>query len=73
MGLAIAILKYNPFWIPLEKYKVSDVLPKMMGKHAYKILWEPLLFRKFGTISIRGVYEKNIEIDNRRNNGSHSF
>ena len=51
MGLAIAILKYNPFWIPLEKYKVSDVLPKMMGKHAYKILWEPLLFRKFGIFS----------------------
>ena len=51
MGLAIAILKYNPFWIPLEKYKVSDILPKIMGKKTYLTLWEPLLFKKFGTFA----------------------
>lgn len=48
MGLAIALLKYNPFWRLLEGYKASMFLPKMMGKKAYKILWEPLLAKKFG-------------------------
>ena len=48
MGLAIASLKYNPFWMPLEKYKASDTLPKMMGEKAYETLWKPLLIKKFG-------------------------
>ncbi|OGH24139.1 MAG: hypothetical protein A3B47_04700 [Candidatus Levybacteria bacterium RIFCSPLOWO2_01_FULL_39_24] len=48
MGLIIALLKYNPFWKLLERYKVSDFLPKMIGGRPYKILWEPLLFKKFG-------------------------
>jgi protoporphyrinogen oxidase len=48
MGLVIALLKYNPFWKILERYKTSDVLPKLMGKKPYKILWEPLLIKKFG-------------------------
>lgn len=48
MGLVIALLKYNPFWKPLEKYKASIFLPKMMGRKAYEVLWEPLLIKKFG-------------------------
>lgn len=48
MGLTIALLKYNPFWKLLEQYKSSVFLPKMMGKKPYKILWEPLLVKKFG-------------------------
>ena len=48
MGLAIAILKYNPFWKTLEGYRASDFLPKLMGKKVYKTLWEPLLVKKFG-------------------------
>jgi protoporphyrinogen oxidase len=51
MGLAIASLKYNPFWKPLEKYRVSSMLPKMMGEKAYKTLWEPLLIKKFGSFA----------------------
>lgn len=48
MGLTIALLKYNPFWILLEQYKASSFLSKMMGEKAYKTLWEPLLVKKFG-------------------------
>ncbi|MDP2638347.1 MAG: FAD-dependent oxidoreductase [Candidatus Levybacteria bacterium] len=48
MGIVIALLKYNPFWKPLEKYKASASLPILMGKRPYRILWEPLLKKKFG-------------------------
>jgi protoporphyrinogen oxidase len=48
MGFALALLKYNPFWKTLEKYKVSEMLPKMMGEKSYKLLWEPLIIKKFG-------------------------
>jgi protoporphyrinogen oxidase len=48
MGFSIASLKYNPFWKSLEKYKTSIFLPKIMGEKAYKILWEPLIVKKFG-------------------------
>lgn len=48
MGLTIALLKYNPFWKLLERYKASVFLPKMMGKKPYETLWEPLLTKKFG-------------------------
>lgn len=51
MGLTIALLKCNPFWKPLEKYKASVFLPKIMGNKPYKILWEPLLFKKFGSFA----------------------
>jgi len=49
MGLTIALLKFNPFWKPLERYNASVFLPKMMGKKSYKTLWEPLLIKKFGS------------------------
>lgn len=48
MGVIIALIKYNPFWKPLEKYNASDVLPKLMGENAYKALWKPLIIKKFG-------------------------
>lgn len=48
MGMAIATLRYNPFWKSLERYKVSTILPKLMGNKPYKILWEPLIIKKFG-------------------------
>ena len=51
MGLTIALLKYNPFWKQLEKYKASVFLPKMMGEKPYKTLWEPLLIKKFGSFA----------------------
>ena len=48
MGLTLALLKYNPFWKMFEQYRASDFLSKMMGEKPYKILWEPLLVKKFG-------------------------
>lgn len=48
MGAALGALRYNPFWKPLEKFRASDVLPKLMGKKPYDLLWEPLLSSKFG-------------------------
>jgi len=48
MGLTIAFLKYNPLWRSLEKYKMSVTLPKLMGEKAYRLLWEPLINKKFG-------------------------
>lgn len=48
MGLTIGLFKFNPFWKILEQYKISNFLPKMMGEKAYKLLWKPLLIKKFG-------------------------
>ncbi len=48
MGAVIGVLKFNPFWQPLEKYKASVVLPKFMGNKSYKMIWEPLFVNKFG-------------------------
>ncbi len=49
MAAVLGILKYNPFWQPLEKIRASDFLPIAMGQHAYKLLWEPQLQNKFST------------------------
>lgn len=51
MGLALGILRFNPFWKLLEPYKVSSVLPRFMGEKPYKKLWEPLLTKKFGNFA----------------------
>jgi protoporphyrinogen oxidase len=48
MGVTLATLRYNPFWMPLEKIKAAEILPKMMGKLPYKKIWEPLFISKFG-------------------------
>lgn len=48
MGIALGMLKYNPFWKPLEKYQAASSLQTLMGERPYKLLWEPLLLNKFG-------------------------
>ncbi len=48
MGLFLGLMKYNPLWRPLEKFKAADILPKLMGNNPYKTLWQPQLFNKFG-------------------------
>lgn len=48
MAAVLGMLKYNPFWQPLEGIKAAEFLPKAMGKQAYKMLWEPQLHNKFG-------------------------
>lgn len=51
MGTTLAALRFNPFWKPLEKVKMSEMLPLFMGKDPYTKLWEPLLINKFGNYS----------------------
>lgn len=48
MAATLGLLRYNPFWKPLEKVKTSAILPPLMGKTPYQMLWEPLLINKFG-------------------------
>jgi protoporphyrinogen oxidase len=48
MMSVLGILRYDPFWQPLEKVRAADILPKAMGQKAYTILWKPLLENKFG-------------------------
>lgn len=48
MSAIVGFLKFDPFWKPLEKYKASIVLPKIMGKKPYEMIWEPLFMNKFG-------------------------
>jgi len=47
MGLGLARLKIIKNGLSLEKYKVVDVLPKLMGQEGYKKVWKPLLTAKF--------------------------
>lgn len=48
MGIGLAILKIIPNGLFLEKYKVTNFLPKLIGKEGYKAIWERLLAAKFG-------------------------
>lgn len=48
MGASLAFLRFNPFWLPLEKFKAEPYLKKTMGEKAYAKLWEPLLVNKLG-------------------------
>lgn len=48
MGAALALLRYNPFWKPLEKINATAILPKAIGKKAWKMIWEPQLVNKMG-------------------------
>ncbi|OGH10832.1 MAG: hypothetical protein A3B38_03990 [Candidatus Levybacteria bacterium RIFCSPLOWO2_01_FULL_36_13] len=48
MSAVIAFFKIYPFWKSLEKYKASEILPKLMGKKSYSLIWEPLFVNKFG-------------------------
>lgn len=48
MGVALGLLRFDPYWRPLERFKATEILPHMMGERPYKMLWEPLLKGKFG-------------------------
>lgn len=48
MAAVIGAIRYNPFWKPLERINASTFLPKVMGKKAYKMIWEPQFLNKFG-------------------------
>jgi protoporphyrinogen oxidase len=48
MGATIGFLRFDPFWKPLEKLNASKILPNLMGRKAYEMIWEPLFINKFG-------------------------
>ncbi len=48
MGVGLAVLKLIPRGMFLEKYRVVDMLPKLIGKEGYRVIWEKLLKAKFG-------------------------
>ena len=49
MGIGLLFLKLIPNGMFLEKYRVVDFLPRLIGREAYKIIWEKLLLAKFGS------------------------
>lgn len=51
MAVVAGLIRYNPFWQPLEKINASTFLPKVMGEKAYKMLWEPQFVNKFGNLA----------------------
>lgn len=42
------LFKLNPFWQPLEKFRIATTLPKLIGEKAYNIIWKPQLLNKYG-------------------------
>lgn len=52
-GFLLALLKLTPFWRPLEAVTAEQLLTSIGGKRAYKTVWEPLLYGKFGIYAPR--------------------
>lgn len=48
MGFGLLILKLIPNGVFLEKFKVTEALPILIGKEGYRRIWEKLLMAKFG-------------------------
>ncbi len=44
----VLLFRLNPFWKPLEKFNITTSLPKLIGRKAYEMLWEPQLINKMG-------------------------
>jgi len=48
LGGGTALLKFLPCFSFYEKIAASKILPYLMGKAGYQLVWEPLLQQKFG-------------------------
>lgn len=48
MGLGLLVLKLLRNGLFLEKWKVTEMLPRLVGKEGYGKVWKPLLAAKFG-------------------------
>ncbi|HSA84108.1 MAG TPA: FAD-dependent oxidoreductase, partial [Patescibacteria group bacterium] len=48
MGIVLALLRYNPFWKPLEHIHATAILPRVMGERAWEMIWKPQLVNKMG-------------------------
>lgn len=51
MAAVLGLIRYNPFWKPLEKITAHKFLYKTMGERSYRMLWEPMLVGKFGNFA----------------------
>ena len=40
------LFKINPFWKPLEHFKAAEILPILIGKKAFNLIWKPQLYNK---------------------------
>ena len=47
-ALLLSGLKLNPFWKPLESITAEHLFRTIGGTNAYRTIWEPLLYGKFG-------------------------
>lgn len=50
-AILLTFLKLFPFWKLLEGITAEHILISMGGQKAWKILWEPLLYGKFGQLA----------------------
>jgi protoporphyrinogen oxidase len=55
LGLGTASLRLPRSWRRLEKHTVESWLPGLMGKAAYRTVWQPLLTGKFGEAQYRAI------------------
>ena len=49
-GLGVIKARFIKEWLPLEEKTSQEWLTEIMGDRAYKIIWEPLLRSKFGSV-----------------------
>jgi len=47
MGISLALLRYSPIWQLFDKFKAIEILPKIMGKKGFEMIWKPLFEAKF--------------------------
>ena len=48
MGATLGLLRFNPYWKPLEKIRAEKILKFLMGKKSYGMIWDPQMTAKFG-------------------------
>jgi protoporphyrinogen oxidase len=47
----LALLKFTPFWKPLEALTAEQMIVGIGGKRAWDVIWKPLLYGKFGDLA----------------------
>lgn len=47
----LGLLKFTPFWKPLESITAEHLIISIGGKNAWDTIWKPLLYGKFGTFA----------------------
>jgi protoporphyrinogen oxidase len=50
-AFVLGLLKFTPVWKPLESFTAEHMMKSAGGHGAWQVLWEPLLYGKFGTLA----------------------